>query len=1183
LRRRDWMKRGISMLLAGIFVFGALPDAGLYAQNVKNPQKEKRILPENGEPEGAVRRPKEEELPVLMLKKKGDVSQYGYQDIVWTDRDGREAELEIAEETAAAHGSRTQFPASYSMAGQGELPLVRDQGKWGTCWAHAALSSMESNMIKKGFADAEDADYSERHLSYFSHRRNEALQDGEDVYNETYGWYGGGNYYSAIAVLGGWYGAAAESDYPYAANDAMEDLEESQRSSSVSHLTDADILYTPEEVKSAVMEKGAVMCSFHSGDGTFHTAEVNVYNASAAGRAVDHSVSIVGWNDDYPKIKFDDEGKAPAEDGAWLCRNSWGDGWAEGGYFWISYEDATVGDFCSFQAEAPDNYDNIRQYDGACGNLFVASEKTANMFRAEAAEELKAVSFYAYGKYDYRIEIYAEGTTEMNVPSDGVLVCVQSGTFEHPGYHVVPLEKSVLLGSGMKYAVSVELTEENHGTGFSYIESGENYSSEAGQSFFYSNGAWTDTKESRNLDMKNVCIKAFTDNVPSVEKSRILQAVEEIERENLAEGDYTASSWADFAAAKYAAIDVYQSENPSERGIANAVTALMAAGNALKRAVILIEGADAFEAFARDVSSGNSYGEQTVRLLCDLDLTGIVHKAAGDSNSKFQGAFDGGGHSISNLSYQSIYSWGGLFGYVGENGTVKDVKLSDAGLALGASHSGGIAGVNEGMISGCEVTGENLRFTFGGTGGIAGVNRGTISDCMAGGTLVFDCRSGNIGGIAGINEKTGKIVNSYVDGTIHFLNQAEAGAFAGGIAGVNAGTVEKCFARGGIRADSAASVGGIVGYSYEGSSVRMCYNLAVIDGKFDGNAKTAGIGVYLYGNTDGCYNYGKICRSAGELYGAVYGYIGNGTISNCYYLDLSCKKGGCNPGFSKGRLTEQDFLSGKAAWYLNSGGGTQKNSRAWSQKDGLPVWADSVNQAVIKVTVSQESGNLKRAFLNGVESGEFYEKARATVKAQPADSGSGQPGGILFEVKGLKCLDRENYLYLLPDYDVEAVIICKSAAENKGGGEVLRFEKGSEEITGPGRYQVLDAEKKTASLVEVVRKNTASLNIPAAVKICGVTCRVTQVGNAAAKNCRNLKKVIFGKNITAIGKQAFFGCRKLKTAELKGKTMKTIKAGAFQKTSAKITVLAKKMNKKQKASLLKKLKKAGIHKKAKMK
>ena len=73
MRRRDWMKRGISMLLAGIFVFGALPDAGLYAQNVKNPQKEKRILPENGEPEGAVRRPKEEELPVLMLKDRKSV------------------------------------------------------------------------------------------------------------------------------------------------------------------------------------------------------------------------------------------------------------------------------------------------------------------------------------------------------------------------------------------------------------------------------------------------------------------------------------------------------------------------------------------------------------------------------------------------------------------------------------------------------------------------------------------------------------------------------------------------------------------------------------------------------------------------------------------------------------------------------------------------------------------------------------------------------------------------------------------------------------------------------------------------------------------------------------------------------------------------------------------------------
>ena len=80
-----------------------------------------------------------------------------------------------------------------------------------------------------------------------------------------------------------------------------------------------------------------------------------------------------------------------------------------------------------------------------------------------------------------------------------------------------------------------------------------------------------------------------------------------------------------------------------------------------------------------------------------------------------------------------------------------------------------------------------------------------------------------------------------------------------------------------------------------------------------------------------------------------------------------------------------------------------------------------------------------------------------------------------------------------------------------------------------------------------------------------------------------LRKVILGPNVAVIGKQAFMGCKNLKNVQLKGKGVKTIRTAAFKKTSAKLTVSAKKMNKKQKKQLLKKLRKAGMSKKAKVK
>ena len=103
------------------------------------------------------------------------------------------------------------------------------------------------------------------------------------------------------------------------------------------------------------------------------------------------------------------------------------------------------------------------------------------------------------------------------------------------------------------------------------------------------------------------------------------------------------------------------------------------------------------------------------------------------------------------------------------------------------------------------------------------------------------------------------------------------------------------------------------------------------------------------------------------------------------------------------------------------------------------------------------------------------------------------------------------------------------------------------------------------------------------MRIGGVTCKVTEVGSRVMMGNTKLKKVILGTNVTMIGKQAFTGCKNLKNVQLKGKALKTIRTGAFQKTSAKLTVSAKKMTKKQKAALLGKLKKAGAGKKAKVK
>lgn len=145
------------------------------------------------------------------------------------------------------------------------------------------------------------------------------------------------------------------------------------------------------------------------------------------------------------------------------------------------------------------------------------------------------------------------------------------------------------------------------------------------------------------------------------------------------------------------------------------------------------------------------------------------------------------------------------------------------------------------------------------------------------------------------------------------------------------------------------------------------------------------------------------------------------------------------------------------------------------------------------------------------------------------------------------------------------------------------FKNGDIKTIGSMDYRVESAADNTVIVYEGKNNKAKNVKVPAAVTIGGISCRVIGIGDKAFQNYSKLKKVTIGANVASIGKNAFAGCKKLKTVILEGNSLKTIKKGAFKKTSSNITVKAKKMQKNQKKQLLKKLKKAGVSKKAKLK
>ena len=148
------------------------------------------------------------------------------------------------------------------------------------------------------------------------------------------------------------------------------------------------------------------------------------------------------------------------------------------------------------------------------------------------------------------------------------------------------------------------------------------------------------------------------------------------------------------------------------------------------------------------------------RLKSDLDL-------AAEPNlyiPYFAGEFDGNGHKISNLSFNSgSICHIGLFGYIAPDGKVSQVYVENVKIT-GARFVGGLAGANRGTVSNSystgSVTGERL------VGGLVGDNRGTVSNSYSIGSVTGKRIKDSLVRHSGKNQHGGPISNSYSSGSV---------------------------------------------------------------------------------------------------------------------------------------------------------------------------------------------------------------------------------------------------------------------------------------------------------------------------------------------------------------------------------------------------------------------------------
>ena len=245
----------------------------------------------------------------------------------------------------------------------------------------------------------------------------------------------------------------------------------------------------------------------------------------------------------------------------------------------------------------------------------------------------------------------------------------------------------------------------------------------------------------------------------------------------------------------------------------------------------------------------------------NITLTGTNNwiPIGNELNKPYTGTFKGDGHKISGLNVKGDYSFAGLFGQIGPNGTVQDLTLDSPTVSSDDFDSAGaVVGRNEGgIIDNCHVTGSGTITGSVYAGGVVGSNNGgTVTACSAIGNVnVTATDNGKVpyaGGVAGHNK--GTITACYAGGSVTAIGTS---CGAGGVVGWNitGSTVTACYATGKVESDYAA--GGVVGWNI--STVTACYWSGTVNGSTQSNQ---GIGsgsgdtkkVTSDGDTDGDNN-----------------------------------------------------------------------------------------------------------------------------------------------------------------------------------------------------------------------------------------------------------------------------------------------------------------------------------------
>ena len=216
-----------------------------------------------------------------------------------------------------------------------------------------------------------------------------------------------------------------------------------------------------------------------------------------------------------------------------------------------------------------------------------------------------------------------------------------------------------------------------------------------------------------------------------------------------------------------------------------------------------------------------------ITLTADIDLTGKDWTPIGtDYDNSYKGTFDGGGHTITGLTFTTNDEFAGLFGWLNRAGTVKNVVMEGVQITSNQIYGGSIGGVvgsGWGTIENCSVSGSVSGTVY--VGGVVGVQiGGSITGCSSSATVKGTV---DVGGVAGQTNSSATLTACYATGNVIIEMDPKKNIAGGGLVGMNAGSsLLACYATGNVTSTGSSTgyvhIGGFLGNNYA-NVMTACY------------------------------------------------------------------------------------------------------------------------------------------------------------------------------------------------------------------------------------------------------------------------------------------------------------------------------------------------------------------------